>query len=204
MRESSRVSRSKGAAPLCDEARTRQVIVFTHDVVFLLALDAAAKHREREIVHQHIRRGAAGAGLCVAELPWVAKKVKERISFLKAELQRVGRLEREGDADGYHDGASHFYGLLRETWERCVEEVLVGGVVERYRQNIQTGQIRRLATVTDQDCLEVEAGMTKSSRWLPGHDQAPAENAELPRVAELESDLNALDALVKRVNAARR
>jgi len=40
------------------------------------------------------------------------------------------------------------YGLLREAWERELEEVLLGGVVERYRTGIQTQQIEDIADIT--------------------------------------------------------
>src|SRR5690606_24023602 len=113
------------------------------------------------------------------ELPWVALGVKKRIGVLKSQLQAAEKLERAGEIEKYEREASYLYGLLRETWERCVEEVLLVGIVQRYRQSIQTQHIGKLSRISSHFCDRLEAGMTKTSRWLPGHDLAPAENSHV-------------------------
>ena len=52
------------ARRLVQEAKTRQVIVFTHDVVFLLLLKQFAEELEVEQVDQHVRFLSKGAGVC--------------------------------------------------------------------------------------------------------------------------------------------
>jgi hypothetical protein len=79
----------------------------------------------------------------------------------------------------------------------------MGGVVERFRQAVQTKQVAYLSDITEQDCSELEAGMTKSSRWMTGHDQAPAENAPVPDPPELLQDIEVLDEWVKRIKKRR-
>ena len=85
--------------------------------------------------------------------------------------------------------------------ERGVEEVLIGGVVERYRKSIQTQQISRLVAITEQDCEELERGMTKCSRWL--HDQAAAEQVAVPEPDELSTDIEALATWRSSINSRR-
>jgi len=41
---------------------------------------------------------------------------------------------------------------LRESWERGYEEVWLDRTVERYRENIQTQQVCKIADITPQDC----------------------------------------------------
>jgi hypothetical protein len=53
-------------------------------------------------------------------------------------------------------------------WERALEEVLLEGVVERFRPGVQTQQIIRIADITEDDCRILDAAMTKCSKWLPG------------------------------------
>jgi hypothetical protein len=84
------------------------------------------------------------------------------------------------------------YGLMRETWERALEEILLGGVVERYRESVQTQQVRLISDITAEDCEQLEAGMTKCSKWLPGHDQAGAVNEDIPEPDELKEDIDVL------------
>lgn len=181
------------ARRLVQEAKTRQVIVFTHDVVFLLLLKQFAEDLEVEQFDQHVRFLSKGAGVCSEELPWVALPIKKKIGYLKNGWQSADKLSRDGHQDAYEKDAKYLYGLLREAWERALEEVLLGGVVERYRPSIQTQQVAQIADITVEDCKTIETAMTKCSKWLPGHDQAAAARAPVPGPAELEADNEALD-----------
>jgi len=188
------------ARRLVQEAKTRQVVVFTHDVVFLLLLRQFADELEIEQMDQHVRFLSKGAGVCTQELPWVAMPIKKKIGHLKSGWQNTDKLFRDGHQDAYEKDAKHLYGLLREAWERALEEVLLGGLVERYRTNIQTQHVTQLADITPEDCKAVETAMTKCSKWLTGHDQAAAARAPVPGPAELKADIDALDNWVTTIN----
>ena len=181
------------ARRLVNEAKIRQVIVFTHDVVFLLLLKQFATEVDVSRYGQHIRQLRHGAGVCAEELPWVALSVSKRISYLRNLWQEADKLHRDGNQIRYETQASVIYGLLREAWERGVEEVLLGGVVERYRPSIQTLQIMSIARITEEDCKAVEIAMTKCSKWLVGHDQAPAARAEIPEPSVIKQDIEELE-----------
>ncbi|MCK4788078.1 MAG: AAA family ATPase [Desulfobacteraceae bacterium] len=185
--------RENVAHRLAEEAKARQVIVFTHDIVFLLALVRWAEEIGAMYCHQYLRRGGLETGVSSPELPWLAMKVKDRIGALKNRCQRAEKLHRTATPEEYDREVTHIYGQLREAWERGLEEVLLGGVVELYRNSIQTQQAKHLSDITEDDCQVLEAGMTKCSRWLPGHDQAPAENVPIPYPEELRGDIEALE-----------
>ena len=192
------------AKRLIEESKHRQVIVFTHDVVFLLALKQYAEESSIEPLDQHVRRQSKGAGVCADELPWVAMPVKGKIGFLKNRYQAAEKLSRDGNQDAYEYEAKYLYGMLRETWERALEEVLLGGVVERYRPSVQTQKLTPLSDITDADCKTVETAMTKCSTWLPGHDKAAAARAPVPGAAELKKDIDALETWVKGIRDRRK
>jgi hypothetical protein len=196
--------RDKVAARLVKEAQSRPVVVFTHDIVFLLALQGQTDQLNVNFKPQYLRRVPTSAGLIEQRLPWPAMKVKDRIGYLKDLRQRAATLQRDGKQSEYEHAASHIYGLLREAWERAVEEVLLNGVIERYRNSVQTQQADKLHDIDSADCRDLEAGMTKSSRWLPGHDKAAAENAPFPASSELESDIKALEDWVKKIRDRRK
>ena len=196
--------RDSVAQRLVYEAEKRQVIVFTHDIVFLLLLRQYAGEQNVEMTDQHVRQLQIGAGVCDTELPWVAMPVGKRIGFLKNEWQQAEKLFREGDLRNYEREAAHLYGILREAWERGLEEVLLCGVVERYRTGVQTRQISNIADISPEDCNAVDVAMTKTSRWLPGHDQAPAARQEMPEPDELKVDIDALENWVSEIRARRR
>lgn len=196
--------RESVARRLVQEATTRQVIVFTHDVVFLLLLKQFAEELEVEQLDQYVRHLANGAGVCAEELPWVALKVAKRIGHLKKLLQDADKLHRDGHQSAYEREATLIYGYLREAWERGLEEVLLDGIVERYRPGVQTQQIGKIADITAEDCRIVEAAMTKCSKWLPGHDQAAAARADIPDPAVLKADIETLENWVHGIRQRRR
>lgn len=191
------------ARRLVQEANTRQVIVFTHDVVFLLLLKQFAEEFAVEQLDQHVRHLSRGAGVCAEELPWVALKVAKRIGHLKKLLQDAEKQHRDGNQSAYEREASLIYGYLREAWERGLEEVLLGGVVERYRPGVQTQQIGKIADITAEDCRTVELAMTKCSKWLPGHDQAAAARADVPDPNTLKADIENLETWVNGIRSRR-
>jgi energy-coupling factor transporter ATP-binding protein EcfA2 len=191
------------ARRLVQEAKTRQVIVFTHDVVFLLLLRQFAEELGVEQMDQHVRFLSKGAGVCTQELPWVAMPIKKKIGHLKSCWQAADKLFRNGHQDAYEKEAKHLYGLLREAWERGLEEVLLGGLVERYRPSIQTQQVAQIADITPDDCKAVEVAMTKCSACLTGHDQAAAARAPVPRPDELKADIETLEKWVKAIRDRR-
>ncbi len=192
------------ARRLVQEAGCRQVIVFTHDVVFLLLLKQFSDELGIDQLDQHVRHLSKGAGVCAEELPWVALPARKKIGFLKNEWQAADKLFRDGHQAAYEKEAKYLYGLLREAWERALEEVLLGGIVERFRPGVQTQHIGTIADISSEDCQALDAAMAKCSKWLPGHDQAAAARAAVPEPTELKTDIEALEAWVAAIHKRRK
>ena len=196
--------RDSVAQRLVEEAKNRQVMVFTHDVVFLLQLKQYAKQQKADMLDQHVKQVLSiDAGICEQEVPWIAMAIKKRIGVLKNNWQAADKLFRDGHQAAYEKETVLIYGQLRESWERGVEEILLDGVVERFRVGVQTQQIEVIADITRKDCQAVEAGMTKCSKWLPGHDQAAAAPQDIPELDELKQDIDALETWAKAIKARR-
>ena len=84
------------------------------------------------------------------------------------------------------------YGRLRLAWERCVEEVLLNGVVQRFGEGVSTQKLKAVL-VTDDDYRQIEVGMTKSSKFE--HDAAsPIGRIPIPDPDELSRDIEYLEA----------
>jgi energy-coupling factor transporter ATP-binding protein EcfA2 len=191
------------ARRLVQEAKIRQVIVFTHDIVFLLLLKQYANELEVEQLDQHVRNLPNGAGVCIDELPWVALPVNKKIKYIKNRWQDAEKLFRNGNQALYEKEAQYLYGLLREGWERALEEVLLDKIVERFRSGVQTKHIEKIADITPEDCKTLNAAMTKCSKLLPGHDQAPAAHAPVPEPDELKADIETLENWVANIRQRR-
>lgn len=194
----------KGVANrLVRESGARQVVVFTHDIVFLQELVARAKVHDVKVHHQRLRRDHVYAGWSSQKLPWIATRVKQRIGRLRDMWQQADKAYRTGDRDKYRLLAPSIYGRLREAWERAVEEVLLNETLERFGMSIETKRAMKLADISREDLRELDEGMSKCSTWLPGHDQAPAVNASIPEPQEIKDDIDALHTWVQKIRNRR-
>lgn len=187
------------ARRLAEEAVNRQVIVFTHDIALLLQLQYFADQIDGlNISVTSIRKQGGSIGIIHPDLPWVAQKVGDRIKYLRNALVKLKKIEKEDPEDNYILAAKSWYGLLREAWERTVEERLFKGAIERFSFSVQTNRLKKVS-ITDQMLNEIEKGMTECSKWV--HDSAAGLNPKIPDTAKAEADLAELDEFVKKCPA---
>ncbi|OAJ33117.1 hypothetical protein A0O36_02689 [Piscirickettsiaceae bacterium NZ-RLO1] len=193
------------AQRLVKEAKVRQVMIFTHDVVFLLLLKEYAKKYDVNLKNQYIKQiKSVGAGICNDNLPWIAMPVTKRIKQLNNSLVSAKKNFKNAEQDNYNKEAMLIYGQLRECWERGIEEILLGGIVERYRNSVQTQQILLVSDITVEDCKDIENGMTKCSKWLPGHDLAAGAPQDMPDPDGLQADVDSFNNWVERIKKRRK
>jgi energy-coupling factor transporter ATP-binding protein EcfA2 len=186
--------RTNVARRLVEVARSRQVIVFTHEMFFLATLLQEAEQHGVEHRTQQIHRGPDSfAGRTEEGLPWAGLPTKKRIAALKDRWQAAEKTYRNDGEKVYEPIAVRMYADLRRTWERAIEEVLLNGVVVRFRQSIETNRLKEMGDITGDDLKAIEAGMTKSSKWEGGHDHAAAASEPVPAPAELQQDIEALE-----------
>lgn len=197
------VRRSYVARRLVELGKSRQVVVFTHDIAFLAHLSSSAELAGIPCVPVTVSYSPTeGYGVCEAELPWDGIGVSKRIGYLRRLHQEADKTYRTGQRTTYDAQAEHIYSLLRKAWERGVEEVLLGGVVNRFEFDIHTRQLPHIADIQPEDCSSVDEGMTKCSRFV--HD-APSGSAEPPpEPAEILADIQALDDWAKRIRSRRK
>jgi hypothetical protein len=195
--------RRKVAHRLVQLACERQVIVFTHDIVFLTDLVGYCSDQGVPLKQSYLYRGPNQPGECKDSVPWVAMPVKKRIGHLKNWHQTARSTHRQQGPQAYESEARRIYGHLRESWERAIEEVLLNSVVVRFDRAIHTQKLRNLSDITDDDIRMVDEGMTKCSRFLEGHDEAVAVADPVPDPDELERDINQLETWVSTINRRR-
>jgi len=182
--------REKIAERLVELASNKQVIIFTHDIAFFIRLKIYAETKEIPFSFTTIRNASGNPGVITPDLPWIAQPVKQRIGTLRDRLVRLKKIEQTKDEDEYLFAAKSWYVLLREGWERAVEERLFKGVVERFLLGIQTQKLKKI-TITNELLADIEKGMTDSSSWI--HDSAAGLNPTPPDTAKAENDLRSLE-----------
>lgn len=178
------------AKRMVDLSETRQVIIFTHDVAFFSKLiSLAAANIDITITKTSIRKFGDSVGLINPALPWIAQNISHRIKYLRNELVRITKLEKEGEEDFYNQQIKGWYGLLRESWERCVEERLFKGAIERFSGEIHTKPLSKIE-INDDLINMINVGMTESSNWV--HDQAKGLNPPIPDAKKAQVDFDLL------------
>ncbi len=195
----------KVAERLVKEAGTgRQVIIFTHNLVFYQEVRSAAAAHNPPVpcLTNLIGRAEGGRfGLITNDdEPWIAKKVTLRIEAIRAKLAAISENDNR-DTEQYRETVKTFYTDLRETWERLVEEVLLGGVVERYSAGVKTQSLKGV-TVEDEDYRVIFAAMTRTSE-RSGHDMAAGRQIAAPDKAEMRRDLDEIEQYRGRIHTRR-
>ena len=185
--------RNKISKRIVKEALERQVIVFTHDITFLLMIQEHSKSLNCNLDIKSLTRKKKETGIIASNPPWDALSISKRIGLLKNEYQKLEKIERTETEETYKECAKILYGKLRETWERFIEEVFLNGAVQRFGRAIQTQRLSKIVDLSDDDYNLVEANMSKCSTYFTGHDTAGSLIEEMPDSNEFLTDLTILE-----------
>lgn len=196
--------RGSVARRLVEAGRNRQVIVFTHELVFLHALLQEAERVGVPTEPRTLSRDRDYAGRVADGLPFNGLSTKKRIGVLRDRWVRAEKAFRTLGQDEYDPQATRLYADLRRTWERAIEEVLLNQVVLRFRPGVETQRLKKIGDIRQADLDAIDQGMTKCSKWEGGHDQPLATNEHPPAPGELEQDIDQLEAWVSAVETRRK
>jgi energy-coupling factor transporter ATP-binding protein EcfA2 len=178
------------ARRLVAEAAKRQVIVFTHDIFFLVCLREACAEQAVPFFPQNLVFQEQRFGIVRPDLPFEGKSAASRVKSLRDLHQRAEKLNRTGEIERYEEMIRFGYGRLRDSWERMVEEILLGEVVLRFRRGVETQRLRQVL-VDDSDVKTIHFGMAKCSQYA--HDTAREAQIPVPIPDEFRGDLEELD-----------
>ena len=176
------------AKRLAEEALHRQVIVFTHDLPFMLDLmDQVGEERPLSI--QAVWRLGGEIGRVDDHPPFKAMKLRGRVGALEQQVAQWDSQPPPGDFDESWRRICDFYARMRIAWERAVEERLFRGVVQRFQREVKTLALDDVV-ITAELIAAVKEGMTRSSMFV--HDEPPAASVSLPGRTQLAEDLTKL------------
>jgi energy-coupling factor transporter ATP-binding protein EcfA2 len=156
------------ARRLVEEAKHRQVVILTHDLAFMYALNRAATEEQIPTLVQAVRRTSEGTGVVSPdgdypeEMP-LKTLIKTRIPAVAEQVKQLDAFaaERRGKVVDLYD-------LIRVAWERVVEETILCAVVSPFDKAIHTAKLKGVQ-VEFEDCLAVQAGMGNASDIIEAH-----------------------------------
>lgn len=188
-------NRDKVAARLAEEARHRQVIVFTHDVAMvLLLIECCSEAPPVPIQHRCISRGPQAAGFCGEVPPAAAVDVENGLAGMRAHLGNVRICHDRGNQARWAGEVDQFYKQLRTCWERAVEEVL-SPVLRRLSRNVSTGGLVELTILTEADCTEMREAYGRCSVGL--HSQPVELNPSLPTPEAIMDEIDLVERWIR-------
>ena len=183
----------KVAERLADEATKRQVVVFTHDIVFFNELCIAAEGRGITPVTIALFSDKKNAGrIDPSGMVWKGLAVSKRIGRIKDAFASVAKLHSTSPAE-YEFQVKNLYGRLRDTYERVVEEVIFRDVVRRGTDVVQTLMLRYV-TLSDALAIRFHEQMTNANRH--SHDNPEADTVPVPDPDAFRADVVLLEQLI--------
>jgi energy-coupling factor transporter ATP-binding protein EcfA2 len=167
----------------------RQVIVFTHDIPFLMMLDAEARKQGQVPHYQSVNRAEDRAGICIPGAPFKAKAVPEVVAKLDDRLSTTTVLHTNGRLDDWADQVKAMAGILRDGWERAAE-TYVAPVAQRFNNKVHPGGLRMLTILTDLDFTVLNEGYGFACTYC--HTDSVALNRPVPTPAKLKDEIDRL------------
>ncbi len=181
------------AARIAEESKGRQVIVFTHDLIFFNDLCREADDRGVTAATIALFADRANAGkIDPAGVSWKGLSVAKRIGKIKIDFAPVKKLHGSSATD-YEFHTKNLYGRLRDAYERLVEEHIFCDVVRRGVDRIETQRLR-MVHLSDALAIRFHEGMTKANTH--SHDNPASATVAVPEPAEFEKDLAFIEQLI--------
>lgn len=180
------------ARRLVAEGAQRQVVVFTHDTVFLAELTTELERVSSPYAVHHLTYSQEHAGVVNEGLPWSLRKTSDRFDKIEKLAKKFEEGEASMDNEQLEEASRRLYGRLREIIERGVEEVVFCGVLQRYNDYVRVPNIAKTVGLTLAECQPIVALYERAGDVLAGHDKAGARAFTAPDAADVKSDIAAL------------
>jgi energy-coupling factor transporter ATP-binding protein EcfA2 len=185
------------ALRLLREAEMRQVIVFTHDLVFFTMLAAAAEHSGAEMITHWVERdgegrpGQVSLNDCPATTPQYRKTDQAKNTLREAQAE-AGSKRLELIKRGM--------GELRRTVEEIVPYYFLKEVVTRWSDRIMVTALKKIDW-NDGLVAEIIDTYEQISAYIEPHSHTEEKSGAPPEPKDLESLIARVDALIKRAKA---
>lgn len=181
---------------ICEESTKRQIILFTHNALFLTQLQRYAEAMYISPDFKTIRAGKE-TGIITEGVPLEKMTIKNRIKKLNEKLQDLKGMYNDDQLDKYQECGEEYYKLLRSAWERFVEDILFGGVLQRFDDRVQTQKLKRIKATKD-DFVKVDQQMSLCSSFC--HDTAQQCVNDIGDIQSLEEALSTLGYMFNKLN----
>lgn len=195
--------RKKVAERMAHEAIVRQVLVFSHEPVFVTMLKNKCEGLGVPCSVQSLSWNGNMCGFVAPGIPWDHKSVKERISELKQAASSLRKVIGEYPNEEHSVKIKGLYGRLRATIELTAQEVCLRGTVQRFSDQIRMAKLTEILPLDKDAINDLYTLFGKCSDIFEGHDHASAANEPPPMPTELQNDIASLETIIARIKSFR-
>lgn len=174
---------------IAELSKSRQVIVFTHDIYFMTKLENFAKENDLQPDYLFVWSTSNYSGKVDRGLPFRRQSPSDMLKKPKGKLKHYKTVKDKINPDERREIVETYYKYLRLTWEAAIEKVFLGGIIQRYDYRVNVGGVKHL-TLTDQMKKDVSNAWSNSSEFL--HFEGDLSSKPLPTIKQMENDYNAL------------
>jgi energy-coupling factor transporter ATP-binding protein EcfA2 len=197
--------RGKVAKRLASESLRRQVLLLTHDVVFLHQIRDECDKLNASPSICFLEADGGYFGNVSAGLPWAHKSFGERIDRLEKIQKRFEKMPWPADPSETLAGEIiRQYSFLRATIERVVQDLILNATVQRFRDYIE---VKRLKQVVGLEMAEVDEIFRLNQRChdvIEAHDPSSAKDEPPPTPDEFKQDIEDFKKLIQVIQDRRK
>jgi len=187
------------AKRIVHESEARQIIVFTHDLMFASYLhdqveDADGNIDSTKAVFHDLHSEANKVGVVTENYYPGSVKFDAYIQKVDARVRELETLTGEAQADGIRN----VYGMLRRAVEKVVEERIFGRVITRWSDQIQMHNAAR-ASLSREKLDKAKELHEEFSRYIEGHNQSNEMiQHATPNIEQLKMDIQQVRSMAAR------
>ena len=196
--------RGKVAFRLAQEAMIRQVIVFSHEPVFVTALVNMCSKIGAASLVLSLMWSKNSCGVVMPGIPWEHQSVPSRIQGLRQLQNRMSQTVGQYPSVEQAVEIRRFYGRLRATTELVAQEECLRGTIRRFDDEIKMAKLKEVSPLDANAVKDLYDLFGKCSDVFEGHDHASEANEPVPLPDEMRGDIDLLESIIKRIKDARR
>lgn len=150
------------ACRLVEETKKRQVVIYTHDLSFLIYLQDAAVQQDVELYGKTLESSLDEAGIVQESLPTKLMSPADRRKELRRRLKHELKPLFKGKKPEYERESDLWVVDLRKGYDQLIEDYVLAGTVRRYSPHVR---VRHLFMITWTQAISerIEAAMKQAS-----------------------------------------
>jgi hypothetical protein len=176
----------------------RQVIVFTHDVLFLELLSRHAKDQNAPTKFLTVNRlpDNSRAGAVEDGIPSSVAPADDMADSIRRQVRQFEGLHTNGMLGQWNSQTNSFSIQLRKCWERAVAEV-VSPVVKRFDANVDTKNVWQIAALEEADFVDMRRAYKRCSEL--NHEKCAELQRNDPTPTDYYNEVTAIKDWIQRV-----